>query len=308
MVQTEASTDLKDARRKGLPWHAVVKALRKMEGASGTDEFGRPWVKVAAEQSGYTVNQLRQMDRTMTTIEALAREHSELSMASALTLPFSHLEIIARISKADLAAARRFLSEEEIASRKSFRDLRNFYYNARTKMPARSSPRSVAYRTIHEFSRSSFNVISHRYHLQTLFEDNRAEFNHKLIKWPGGFVYANPDFVAVDIKGRSKVIYAFECLSIYGDVNRDDASKSIIKPSLESTFFTKYFLVMPFWSDASSIAHHLGALNLANVGIVSVMEGSLNVRLYPKGLPCPDRRGMVHDDAYLMGRIRKSAR
>ncbi|XYD06874.1 hypothetical protein R1A27_17005 [Methylobacterium sp. NMS12] len=308
MVRTDPFTALTEGRRRQLPWYQLVEALRDLENTSLGDPEGRPWVKVAAERSGYTANQLRQMDRTMAGLEVLAKEHAGVSLDAALSRPYNHLEIIVRIAKLAAADAVGLLTGAGNVKSCTYRDLRAHYEKLRAGMTGRASPRSAGQQTSQAFIRAAFAMLSVESNLRTLcgraFDDGPCA----LQKWPGGFTYANPDFMITQTIGQRRSLFAVECVSVYGDVNQDASVREVLRCSVEATFFKKYFLVLPRWSPIDLVQVHRHRLALNNVGIAVIGESELIVVTHPDGDPLPDRQRMVLDNVWIADRIRHHGR
>lgn len=296
---------LTDARRKKAPWYELVEALRVLEATSLADEEGRPWVKVAAAASEFTTNQLRQMDRTLSALEAFAANNPSLSLTSILSLPFSHLELIVRIAKADRAMAEKLLTEESNSGRRTYRDLRDRYDEIRSRMTGRASSRSAGQQSKHQFTKSCFDLLSMKHNLQALCSYDAGFDRIKLLKWSGTFQYASPDFVILhSINGRN-FVYGLECLMIYGDVHQDGSVREILKAATEATFFKKYFVLVPPWSPVDLLGQHIETLELHTVGRVLVEAGKLKPLDKPEGYPSPDRQKLLSKNYYVLDQFEK---
>lgn len=305
MVWTDPLTQIDEARRRDVPWHLLIEAVRRLETTSQADERGRPWIKVAAERSGYTIAQLRQMDRVMTMLQEVTTASPRLSLNAALQLPFSHLEMIARIAKVDRGAAERFLSPDEVASGYTYRAVRDFYYQARAKINGRTSPQSVGLQSARQFTKRCHELFSDPSNLRLLHGGGADPAHRRFLKWPGGFNYANPDFIIIDDTDKERSIDAIDCVTIFGDVNQDITVKEVLRSFTESIFFRHYFVCLPSYSPIWLFSQHRDRIRLDNIGVVEVGESSVELVAPPEGGPCPDRQKLLRDDAYVMGRIPK---
>lgn len=308
MVRTDPLTALTEGRQRQVPWYQLVAALRDLENTSLGDAEGRPWVKVAANLSGYVANQLRQMDRTMAGLETLASEHAGVCLDAVLSRPYNHLEIIVRIAKLAPHDAVGLLTAADSSRPHTYRDLREHYEKLRAGMTGRASPRSAGQQTSQAFIRAAFEVLSVESNLRTLCgqasEDGPCIFQ----KWPGGFAYANPDFMIAQTIGQRRHLFAVECVSVYGDVNQDVSVREVLRCSVEATFFKRYFIVLPRWSPIDLIQIHRHRLALNNVGIAVIGKNELIVVTHPDGDPLPDRQRMVLDDVWMADRIQHHGR
>ncbi|EIZ84319.1 MULTISPECIES: hypothetical protein [Methylobacterium] len=299
MGQIDPLAQLTDARRKDTPWYKLVAALRALEAKSLADEEGRPWVKVAAAASRFTTNQLRQMDRTLSALEALAANNPRLSLAPILALPFSHLELIVRIAKADRETAEKLLSDESGWSRRTYRDLRHRYDEIRSSMTGRASSRSAGQQSRHQFAKTCFELLAVEQNLRDLCGYDPDTDKIRLLKWTGTFQYASPDFVILHRVNGERFVYGVECLLIYGDVHEDGSVREVLKAATEATFFKKYFMFVPPWAPIGVLGQHLSALKLHTVGRVMIDARKLIPLDKPDGAPLPNRQDLLLDNYYI---------
>jgi hypothetical protein len=301
--------ELNLARRRKVPWHQVVRALRRLEGSSSGDEHGRPWVTVAAERSEYSANQLRQMDRTLLELEAATGRNPKLSLSEALRKPFSRLEMTARLLKADPEAGETLLSEENLAVPVSYQSLREYYYSTRDKMRGRGASMGAGQRaartfvdTIYEKIRRIriFSEYGFDKRIPQRREEKKIDYSEwKIAKWPGGYNFAHPDMVMVRKDG--KAISGLQCKGLLQSPYKFDGI--IPRTAFESTFFYQYFVVAPLGKPIRELAHVVSELGLLNVGILALNDAKLEVHLLPTGEPSPDRRTLLLTDSYMMQRV-----
>ena len=289
----------RDARSLGAAWDTLARNLTQLESSSSTDQHGRSWAKVAAELSGYNVNLLRQMQRTLGVLEALHADSKQVKLAKTLHgISYSHLEILARIAKIDSQAAIAHLLAFATEGRQpTYRELRNEFYRLREARP-QASPIAAGLKTSRQFEDLCLGLLKSGSY-EDLFGDGvTADLTVTIRRWPGGFRYASPDFI-VELRNKAGGIVqvdAADCFTIYGDVGQDETTRRIKQVAVEATFFNAFWVMLPTWSPVSLFDLERAELALQNVGIAVVDVGRRLISdvLRPSGLPQPDRRHLLH--------------
>lgn len=276
------------ARERSVPWHEVARALNILENNGAVDDQGRPWLAVAAVQSGYSAHQLRVMTRTLKKVEDLAR-NTRMPIQTPLSWPLSSLEILGRIAKVDESLAASLLKR----GISNFVDLRKAYHRVRDRIDSPSAARSAGHRNGRAFRLEVIKTANNPTILPIIVGPTDTGEIIGPHAWPGGMQFANPDAVVITQSAHRACIIALECARIFGDIHQDQAEKVIMKAAVEATFFDKYFLCLPSWSEFAPLANMRRALELNNVGILTFCEGKVSSILSPDGLPVPDRRSMI---------------
>lgn len=118
----------------------------------------------------------------------------------------------------------------------------------------------------------------------------------QIIKWPGAFRYASPDIIIGTRNANGNLeVDAVDCYPIYGDISQDETARRVVHVAAESTFFRRFWILLPTWSVGWLVASMCEDLKLANVGVVDVdlkMHVAQKV-LEPTDHPTPDRRDMM---------------
>ena len=299
MVNERRSLDiLRDAKKRNVPWLDMVQALRTLEAAAVHDRQGRAWVKVAAELSAYSVNQLRQMQRTLETLEQLKSRNGNLNLQPVLNvLPLSHVEMLARIAKVDERAAIDAIGSYFGDGRPpTYRQLRERYYELRSHVK-QPSPIAVGQQASRAFEAICSDLLG-KCDARILYGVERG-VRRKVMRWPAGFRYASPDIV-IGTRGQSGKLQidAVDCYAIYGDVSQDETARRVSRVATECTFFRNFWIMLPTWSVGWLVASMCQDLRLMNVGIVDVdpQTRKTSVVVAPSGAaPVPDRRALIPD-------------
>lgn len=306
---TSASLEIfRDARSRTTHWEKLVDALNQLEATSPADEQGRPWAKVAAQLSGYSVNQLRQMQRTLASLEALHTEARGLRLASTLlAVPFSHLEILVRIAKFDPDVAIKYLQSAGTQNRPpTYRELRERFYELRDKTPQHASPIAVGLRTSRQFENICLDLLVSN-HGEPLYRPQAvSRCERRIVRWPGAFRYASPDLL-IESRARNQTpqIDAADCFIVYGDVSQDETMRRIQRIAFEASFFTCFWIMLPTWSPGWLFESLCKRLRIRNVGVVAIdPETRIIAHVSPPiGAPEPDRREILYEEfAYLRSR------
>jgi hypothetical protein len=282
------------ARKTGLPWPEIARALTTAEQDNVLDQSGRTVVRAAAERSGYSLNQLRQMQRTLRVLEGLPHINAA-DLQRIFAWPFSHAEMLSRIAKLDQDAAlntiRQLMNE---ATHPSFRFLRDEYYSLRVSV-SHVSPILAGQMAARKFASTCFDLLIRT--KATILPAYQGDERIQIIKWPGAFQYASPTF-AIGQRNRNGdlEIDAVDCYAIYSDVTEEETAKRMVQVATECTFFRNFWIFLPTRSVAEQFKSASHELKLDNVGILDFPQKGEDDR--PKelttGVPRPDRRAMLN--------------
>lgn len=294
MANTAGPQDLLvKIKPRTVSWTDVVRVLTALEATSSMDAEGRPWARVVATASGYGLNQLRKMQRSLKAIEQLSKRN-EFDVDKLLrSVPFSHVEVLARIAKADEQRGLKLIRDCMTANRLlTYRELLEQFYEVRDNAPQLSSV-AAGQRAARKFEAFCFDLLSQtNATILPGFSGRRV----KVVRWSGGLRYASPDLViAFRDEKHELIVDAVDCYSIYGDVGQDETAKRMARVAVESTFFRNFWILMPPWSPAWLVRSMCEELRLQNVGIIVVDPETKGIDKHqawaPSGkAPVPDRQ------------------
>jgi len=291
----------RDAREKRIDWVKLVRTLAELESPGPNDQQGFPWVKRAAGLSGYTVNQIRQMRRTLSALETLHARDKQINLPSMLnSVPYSHLEILARMAKIDPDAALRHLRSELTANQTlRYRKLRDEYYALRKKVPEQTSPIAASLQASRQFEKSCLALLE-KDNAEQLY-GRLNDFEHKRVvkRWSVSFEYANPHFVIETPQNTGPPqIDAADCLAFYAGTGtaKETTLRQLQRVAFEASFFSVFWVLLRDSSTVDRFESERKELALNNVRAVEVnLEmRSMTIRTAPAGAPMPDRRPLVH--------------
>lgn len=275
-----------------VSWTDVVRTLTALEAASSMDAEGRPWARVVAKETGHSLNQLRKMQRSLKAVEELS-ERNEFDVDKLLkTIPFSHVEILARIAKADEKRGLELIRSCLTANRLlTYRELLEQFHEVRDNAPQLSSV-AAGQRAARKFESLCLDLLSEK--STAILPAKYGDQKPKVIRWSGGLRYASPDLViAFRDANHALVVDGVDCYSIYGDVAQDETAKRMARIATESTFFRNFWILMPPWSPVWLVRVMCEELKLQNVGIIVIdpeTKKKVHEELAPKGVPVPDRQ------------------
>ena len=280
------------ARKTGLPWPDIAHALTNAEQDNVLDRSGRTVVRAAAERSGYSLNQLRQMQRTRKILEGLPHINAA-DLQQIFSWPFSHAEMLSRIAKLDQDVAvnttRQLMNEAKLPS---FRGLRDQYYSLRVSV-SRVSPILAGQMAARKFASTCFDLLTRT--KATKLPGYQGDERIQIIKWPGSFQYASPTF-AIGRRNRNGdlEIDAVDCYAIYSDVTDEETAKRAVQVATECTFFRKFWIFLPARSVAGQFGSATRELKLRNVGIIVPQKGDdVHVEESATDVPVPNRQSML---------------
>lgn len=301
MVNTTTLLEtFRDARARDIHWEKLVRALDQLEATSPTDLHGRSWAKVAAQLSGYSINQIRQMQRTLATLETFHSRSKQPSLTSTLhAFPYSHLEMLARIAKLDPDIVRNYLRLDAIANRQpTYRELRDRYYELREKVPHQSSPIATGMKATRQFESLCLDLLISN-NAEPLYRSLASStWERRITRWTGTFRYASPALLIESHRdNQDRQIDAADCFTVYGDIAQDETIRRLQRIAFEASFFTNFWIMLPTWSPGHLFESECKTLELQNVGIAHVdPEKRLIARvMLPIGSPQPDRRPLLDE-------------
>lgn len=278
---------LRGARTDGRPWTEVAWALRELEGIGPADENGRPWIQRAEAESGYSANQLRRMAKVAEYQSYVTKEHPEL-IEKLLGKPFSHIEMIAKIWPLNERQARELINSSPADH--TFRDLLAIYGRI-SEGRGGMAPIVAGKKAAKQFREKALALVKRD---PKKLYGTRTDLDFEILRPIVPFRYASPDFYVIGRdKGKVARIDAIDCYALHGGSQKDEAMRKMILVATESSFFTRFWIVVPVGESADIILWECKHLNLENVGVVAV---AVNDRLdWPRvplenAKPNPDRR------------------
>ncbi len=290
---------LRGARKEFRSWTDIAWALRELEGIGPADENGRPWIQRAEEESGYSVNQLRRMVKVAAYQTYLTEAHPEL-LRKLTGRPFSHVEMLSKIWSLDEKKARELINASP--SDQTFRELLAIY--GRINEQHGTAPIAVGKKAARQFRERTLALIKRN--PKQLFETDKG-LSFEILRPIVPFRYASPDFYVVGRdEGKVAQIDAIDFCALHGGSQKDAAFRKMILVATESSFFTRFWIVVPAGESASTILWECKDLRLDNVGVVVV---GVNDRLHWERIPLkeaepnPDRRHLWTD--YDKSRLRR---
>jgi hypothetical protein len=298
MVKSDPTQVLTDARARDIPWRHVVEALRELTATGSLDAQERPWLEVAASLSGYSTTQLRQAQRTYTSIEKFI-DTQDLPM-HALDWPMSNLDVISRIAKVAPEKAEKLLIS---TSQKSWRELCKLYETLRDEPGTKISPMSAGHRSARTFVTTLFNMLSDETALKNLLGDNCFISDSSVRSWPGRYPFAHPDFVVGFHEAGSFRLAAFEGLRFYGKISLQAAANAAVKAAAEATFFARYYWCVSTKLPVEHLRNMRNDLGLLNIGIVLIDNSNVELLIAPTEEPVPNRQKMLFEDASIRKRL-----
>jgi hypothetical protein len=279
------------ARKTGLPWPDIAHALTNAEQDNVLDRSGRTVVRAAAERSGYSLNQLRQMQRTRRILEGLPHINAA-DLQRIFSWPFSHAEMLSRIAKLDQDVAvnttRQLMNEAKLPS---FRGLRDQYYSLRVSV-SRVSPILAGQMAARKFASTCFDLLTRT--KATILPVYQAGEKIQIIKWPGAFQYASPTFAIGRRNPNGDLeIDAVDCYAITNKLTDKEAAERAVQVATECTFFRYFWIFVPNRLVAGQFGSETRELELGNVGIIVPEKGDDVHVKFAAGVSVPDRQSKL---------------
>ncbi len=283
----------------------IASAVLDLEKTGPVDEDGRPWIQRAEKDSGYKANQLRRMTRASEFLNDLIRSEPKVA-ETLLAKPFSHIEVISRIWRVDENEAREVIAgrlpndtmsgarRARTKRRITYRDLHEVYERI-SASGRRIAPIIVGKKAAKDFRDRALALFTRE--SPRLFNES-ALVDFQIMRPIVPFRYANPDYYIVWRKNDKVTrIEAIDCYALYDGSHTEVAQRKMIAVATESTFFSRFWIVVPHGESASVIFSECEALELANVGLVFVVDGTLKWVRIPTidTKPNPDRGHLWSD-------------
>lgn len=282
---------LNDARASRRHWTEIASAVLDLEKSGPVDENGRPWIQRAESESGYTANQLRRMTRASVFLTDLIRSEPKLA-ETLLAKPFSHVEVISRIWRVDESEARKVIDGR--LANNTCSDLHAVYERISTS--GRGVAPVVAGKKAAKVFRDKALDILKRESSRLFGEDDAVDFQIMRPIFP--FRYASPDYYIVCRKDDKVTrIEAIDCYALYDGSHTEIALRKMISVATEATFFSRFWIAVPFGDSASVILSECECLKLGNVGVIRIADGTTDWTRVPTTdvTPNPDRRDLWSD-------------
>lgn len=286
---------LKRAKDLKVSWVQVADTLIALEATSNRAPDGRTWISFVADISEFSDNQLRRFTRARSFLrEAEAEQRGSSKRLSAL--PFAHVDVLGKIWQLDRKRALELIDRADDAKSFTYVELLKEYQDIRAKGLVQTSPIAAGKHAAQEFIKACGQILMETQLLTrgSLFPKDQRAMLHPA----SGFEFTNPDYIVRDTSApESPIIDAIDCYFISGRAQRDALRRKISQVAFESTFFTRFWCLIPPSELAATFISYCNDLSLANVGllIVDVPKRSCSVLRNPdsKALPAPDRRSLI---------------
>ena len=274
---------LDNARARRVPWHQVADAILELEAQSLMGPDGQPWIQIVADRSKFTTNQLRRMTRVVQFTRRLVNEGMLKNDAILSSMRFSHLETAMRIHAFEPETALKVFRGEWI--KPSYPDLVARYQSLRESKPASHSPLVAGKRAARQFQDITLDLL------------RDAEFLHlgphrRIGRMTHGSPYANPDFVIVTrYEGQVTRADGIDCYALSGPSQREMAMRRVMQVAAESTFFYRFWAVLPDPGYFDLFCREARELGLHNVGVILVdkTKPAIVELHHPTDGPMPNR-------------------
>lgn len=285
---------LAHAKDANAPWFDIADALLSLEASSVRAPDGRTWISVASEVSKLSDNQLRRFTRGRAFISQVEEKHRTLA-ERLRSMPFAHIEVLGKIWQFDRARALEFIERPD-ANNFTYLGLLEKYRDLRAKGLVQASPVAAGKHAAHEFIVQCGNLLLEDQSLlgDHFYPDARRALFRPLV----GFTYTNPDYIICDLSlKKTSPAEAVDCYFISGQARYDVLMRKMSQLAFESTFFTRFWCLIPPSELAAKFISACNELWLSNVGLVIVdtAKRSLSVIRRPdlRSAPVPDRTQLI---------------
>ena len=248
-------------------------------------------LNVASEASRLSGNQLRRMARARAfVIEVEAQcPGSEKRLRA---LPFAHVEVLAKLWALDRTSAQQLIDQAH-PKRFTYLGLLKEYQLRRSMASGRASPMVAGKHAAQEFIRTCGD---------RLLEDpilTGQNGKRTILRPTNGFEFTNPDYVIRDMSQPSDpILEAIDCYFVASKAQRDALKRKIAQIAFESTFFKRFWCLIPSADLSGEFNLVCDDLGLGNVGLVIVdaARHPLNIDREPNADPVPDRTRLIFSD------------
>ena len=283
---------LSQARDPGVAWVDVADALLALEATSRRASDGRTWTSVAAQSSQIAEAQLRRFARTCRILREAETERPGL-VDRLRRFPFSQAEVLGKIWQLDRHKALDLIDRATNPNTFTYLELLKKYQDFRSEGRRQISTIAAGKQAAQQFINASRNILQRTQHLTSgpLFPEGRRT----LLRLVTRFEYAKVDFVIHDtsVEG-APLVEAVDCYFISDRTQYDLLQRKIAQVAFESTFFTRFWCLIPPHDFAGELHAAFDQLELDNVGLllVNTAQQSILPRRDPnRGAKLvPDRR------------------
>ena len=286
---------LAHAKELRVSWILAADALLALEATAGRAPDGRTWISIASEVSGFSDNQLRRFTRARAFLQQTELERRG-SGGRLRLIPFAHVEVLGKIWQVDRNRAHELIDQARNANSFTYLELLKEYQEIRSKGVAQASPIAAGKHAAQEFINACRKILLETKLLTSapLYPGNQRAMLRPVVD----FDYANPDYVICDTStSQTPTVEAVDCYFISGRAQYDTLRRKISQVAFESTFFTRFWCLIPPSELAGDFISACNELGLSNVGlvIVDVAKQSCSVirNPDPEAAPDPDRRQMI---------------
>lgn len=274
---------LADARKRRVPWHEISRAINALQAWRSHDDDGLSWITYAAGVTGYTPVALREMLRTFSACVELSTK-AGVSMETIIrSIPMYALEIIGRIANIDQQTAINTIASY-VGKKLSVGDLKQIYTDTKDANSGRASNAILGKKAYNDFEKSCFRALIESRELiveevRLIYSPEEAEFPIRLAKWMSRSKRFSPSFALVEyVDDAHRRINALDCALLQG-WSEDRIVQRLIYVDFVSQSFSRFWLLVPSWSEFNSALKLARQLEISSIGLISVnpYDQKLNV-------------------------------
>lgn len=282
---TQALHILDRAKEARVSWVDVADAVITLEAKSRRAPDGRTWVSVAAQASHIAEAQLRRFARTRSLLQQAETERPGL-VDRIRPFPFSHIEVLGKIWQLDQHKALDLIDRQKDASSFTYLELLKKYQDIRSEGRGPVSPIAAGKQAAQQFINASLNILQRTQRLTSGPSGRRT-----ILRLVIPFEYAKPDFVIRDTSIPDvPSMEAIDCFFISDRTQYETILRKVSQIAFESTFFTRFWCLVPRHDLVEQFKFACDELRLDNVGVLLATKECPIDRTPSAAIPVPDRR------------------
>jgi hypothetical protein len=287
-----AALESLESMRDNSDWRGAARTLAFLERMSLMGPGQLPWVKVCSERSGYSPNNLRRFQAVASFFDYCVSKFG-VTEPELEEIPFSRLELIARIHAVDAELAARLVRRRpgDIEILPQSTPGLHALLNDLRRLGKAASPSAAGI---------SSRVLIHG-KIVALLGAEVLGFDIGKARRPSRFSVICPDLVcatsgSADDK-QKRAFVAIEIIDATRSKRESILQRDIINSTASATFFDAYWLAV-FGEHANDMAEFLSKMGgTDNIGVIEIDENVTRVLKItaPRGRPFPDRTRMWYD-------------